>query len=103
MVRRLGEQRIPLAEIRTMLAPLSLDDVRTLLAEEEQRSQMLQQAAKSPSPRAYIASLLEQAQSQSPVRLSSVPDGGYQKLSSSLVAKVLAISTSFPRYDVAAY
>ena len=92
MVRRLVDQRIPLAEIRTMLSPLSLDEVRALLAEEEQRSQMLQQAARSPSPRAYIASLLEQAQSQTSKRVTTSPAGGYGKLSSPPPAKSTIVS-----------
>src|ERR1700749_2322863 len=35
LVRRLSDRRVPLVEIRAILAPLSLDEVRTLLGEEQ--------------------------------------------------------------------
>jgi hypothetical protein len=48
--------------MRAMLAPLSTEDTRTLLAEEERHSITLQQAAQAPSPKEYIAALLSRAQ-----------------------------------------
>ena len=37
LIRRLSEQRVPLAEIRARVAPLALEEVRALLGEEERR------------------------------------------------------------------
>ena len=65
MIRRLADRRVPLVEIRDMLSSLSPDQMRSLLAEEEQYSQRRQQAIQTQSPRAYIASLLEEARGQS--------------------------------------
>lgn len=61
LIRRLVDQRVPLATIKTRLAGLSLVEIRALLEEEEQRSTTLAQAAQAPSPRDYIAALLRTA------------------------------------------
>lgn len=66
LIRRLAEQRVPLAEMRTLIVPLALDEVRALLAEEEHQAAQL--AAQAPSPRDYVSGLLKRAQAarQSP-------------------------------------
>lgn len=61
LIRLLVRQRLPLAEIRDMLARLSDAEVAALLAQEEQRAETLEQSAQSPSPQEYIATLLENA------------------------------------------
>ncbi len=63
LIRLLSQQRMPLAEMRARLTELSLSEVRTLLAEEEQRVEALQRAAQQPPPKEYIAMLLRNAQS----------------------------------------
>ena len=62
LVRRLAERRVPLAEMRAMLEPLSAEETRALLEDEEAHTATLWQAAQSPSPREYIAALLSRAQ-----------------------------------------
>lgn len=62
LIRRLVEQRVPLAEIRARLAGLSLGDLEALLAEEERRARGLQQVAEDASPKEYISALLRRAQ-----------------------------------------
>lgn len=63
LIRRLTERRTPLAEIREMLARMSLDEIRALLAEEATLSE--QRASREVSPRAYISALLDQARATS--------------------------------------
>ena len=62
LIRRLAERRMPLAEMREMLARVSPEDAQALLAEEEERATQREQAALAPSPKEYLASLLQQAQ-----------------------------------------
>jgi DNA-binding transcriptional MerR regulator len=67
LIRRLTERRAPLAEIRAVMARVTGDEVRALLAEEDARAQTLERATQAVSPRAYIAALLDQARApQSP-------------------------------------
>ncbi|HOG46179.1 MAG TPA: MerR family transcriptional regulator [Anaerolineae bacterium] len=61
LVRLLAEQRVPLAEIRARLVPLSLGEVRALLAGEGRLAEERKRAAGQPSPRAYVEALLQQA------------------------------------------
>ncbi|HLW00690.1 MAG TPA: MerR family transcriptional regulator [Ktedonobacterales bacterium] len=61
LIRRLAEQRVPLAEMREMLARLSPGDEQALLNEEEERAMQREQAAQSTSPKDYLATLLHQA------------------------------------------
>ncbi len=61
LIRRLAEQRVPLAEMREMLARLSPEDEQALASEEEERAMQREQAAQSPSPKDYLATLLHQA------------------------------------------
>jgi DNA-binding transcriptional MerR regulator len=62
LIRRLAEQRLPLSEIGARLAGLGPDEIRSLLAEEERRSDALAQAEQTASPREYISALLSRAQ-----------------------------------------
>jgi DNA-binding transcriptional MerR regulator len=67
LIRRLTERRAPLAEIRAVMARVTGDEVRALLAEEDARAQTLERATQAVSPKAYIAALLDQARApQSP-------------------------------------
>jgi DNA-binding transcriptional MerR regulator len=66
LIRRLAEQRMPLAEIRDRLRSLSVPDVAALLAEEERHTARLRRAAERPSPRDYVSALLVRARSSSP-------------------------------------
>jgi DNA-binding transcriptional MerR regulator len=61
LVRRLVEQHVPLAEVRARLAGLAVDDVRSILTEEDRRSERRRAAEGDTSPRAYVAELLTQA------------------------------------------
>ncbi|HVU68680.1 MAG TPA: MerR family transcriptional regulator [Ktedonobacteraceae bacterium] len=62
LIRLLSNQHRPLAEIHQLLNRLSLAEVKTLLAEEEQRARELEPAGQPPQPREYIAALLRNAQ-----------------------------------------
>lgn len=83
LIRLLSLQHRPLAEIHQLLNRLSLDEIRTLLAEEEQRARALEPEGQAQKPQAYIATLLKNAQatrlaatSQSaPAALPSAPPG----------------------------
>jgi DNA-binding transcriptional MerR regulator len=72
LIRRLAEQRVPLAEMRELVAPLALDEVRALLAEEERRAAELKRAESAPSPKAYVSGLLKRAQENRLARQSSI-------------------------------
>jgi DNA-binding transcriptional MerR regulator len=61
LVRRLSEQRLPLAEIRDRLAGLSLAEVGALLEEEDRNEAERQQAEQGGSPKEYLSALLKQA------------------------------------------
>ena len=73
LIRRLSEQRVPLAEMRDMLSRLSLDEIRALLAKEDQQAAVLERAAQTASPKEYIAALLNQGRQTSQVKESSSP------------------------------
>ncbi|HTK07519.1 MAG TPA: MerR family transcriptional regulator [Ktedonobacteraceae bacterium] len=73
LVRRLSDRRVALAEIRAILTPLSLDEVRTLLEEEEQRVAEQERAAQAPSPKEYVSSLLKGAAHQLAERRAEYP------------------------------
>jgi len=62
LIRRLSEQRMPLAEMQTLLSHLSLAEVRTLLEEEEQRAGELKQVEQHTQAKEYIEKLLKNAQ-----------------------------------------
>ena len=61
LIRRLTERREPLAGIREMMARITVEEVRALLAEEDTRAQTLERAERAVSPKAYISALLDQA------------------------------------------
>jgi DNA-binding transcriptional MerR regulator len=62
LIRRLAEQRVPLAEQRELLGRLSLEEVQALLAEQEAHAAVLERSAQAPSPKEYISALLHRAQ-----------------------------------------
>lgn len=62
LIRRLSEQRVPLAEMRELLSRLSLEEEQALLNEEEERAVQRERAAQAPSPKEYLGALLQQAQ-----------------------------------------
>jgi DNA-binding transcriptional MerR regulator len=64
LIRKLVDQRVPLIEIRHKLEGLTLMELRSLVAEEDDRSSTLRLAEQSPSPREYVAALLQRARSR---------------------------------------
>jgi DNA-binding transcriptional MerR regulator len=79
LIRRLTERRAPLAEIREVMARVTPEEIRALLAEEDARAEALERAeqAQAVSPRAYIAALLDQARApRSPSQPTSTPRPG---------------------------
>jgi Ca-activated chloride channel family protein len=58
LVRRLVEQRMPLAEIKTWVTGLPLRDVAELLEDEDRRSA---QRSEKVTPKAYVSGLLDRA------------------------------------------
>jgi DNA-binding transcriptional MerR regulator len=62
LIRRLVEERVPLAEIRERLQGLTVKDVRGLLASEERRSARLERVKQS--PKEYIGALLDRARTR---------------------------------------
>jgi DNA-binding transcriptional MerR regulator len=62
LIRRLAEQHVPLAEMRSVMGRLSLEEVQALLAEQEQQAAELERRSQAPSPKDYISALLNRAQ-----------------------------------------
>src|SRR4051794_26403139 len=60
LVRKLSERRVPLAEQRVQQLPVA--EVRELLHEEQQLEMQRRHAQAAPSPKAYVAALLREAQ-----------------------------------------
>lgn len=71
LIRRLSEQHLPLAEMQALLAHLSLDEIRALVAEKQQAAARAQ-ATQEITPKAYIEKLLKQAQRNVPSHESPV-------------------------------
>jgi DNA-binding transcriptional MerR regulator len=72
LIRRLSEQRVPLAEIRRRLDRLSLPEIRALLAVEMQHSAELELAERAPSAKEYVSALLRRSrQARQPSTSSS--------------------------------
>lgn len=61
LIRRLSEQRVPLAGIQRQIAVLSTADIEALLSEEEKADAELQVAEDQASPREYVSALLGRA------------------------------------------
>ena len=61
LIRQLSERHVPLSKIQDLLQGLSLDEVKALLAEEEDRSVLLTEAERRKSPRDYVTALLDDA------------------------------------------
>ena len=66
LIRRLAARRVPLGEIRDLLARLPADEARAVLREEARRAETLETHAAAPSPKEYIAALLAHAGSATP-------------------------------------
>jgi DNA-binding transcriptional MerR regulator len=73
LIRRLSEQRVPLAEMRDLLSRLSLEEEQALLDEEDKRAMQRERAAQAPSPKEYLGTLLQQAQAARQPAASSPP------------------------------
>jgi DNA-binding transcriptional MerR regulator len=72
LIRLLSRQYVPLGEMRNRLIPLSIDEIRALLAEEEVHVTQLEQAAPSP-PESYVATLLRKARAEQQGVSSQMP------------------------------
>lgn len=59
LIRRLAARRVPLGEIRDLLARLPADEARAVLRQEARQAEALEAHAAAPSPKDYIAALLE--------------------------------------------
>jgi DNA-binding transcriptional MerR regulator len=70
LIRRLTDQRVPLAEIRERLATLSLAEISAILRTEERLSAELRRAEQAPSAKAYVSALLNRSRH---ARLPSAP------------------------------
>lgn len=73
LIRALTEQRLPLAEVRALMAPMTLDEVRLALADAERRRSLLDGAVREQSPRDYVAHLLSRARGRQPSEPVSRP------------------------------
>lgn len=94
LIRRLSEQRMSLAEMQGLLPRLSLDEVRELLAEEDERAQELARSArKGTTPGEYLDTLLKNAQAarriSDPQPQGGLPEPARQKSLPSPVADIL--------------
>src|SRR3989442_976476 len=63
VITQLTDRHVPLAEIKERLDGLTTEELRRLVEEERRRTESLKRAGNEPSPRSYIAALLEQARS----------------------------------------
>jgi DNA-binding transcriptional MerR regulator len=61
LIRLLSGQHVPLVEMRDWLLRLSLNEIRALLVEEEERTALYEQAKEASSPQEYMARLLRNA------------------------------------------
>ncbi len=61
LIRRLVERRVPLAELRERIVPLTPGEVMTLLREEDQLADELRLAEQAASPKEYVSGLLKRA------------------------------------------
>lgn len=73
LIRRLVARRVPLGEIRDLLARLPADEARAVLREEARRAEELESSAAAPSPKEYISALLTQAGSAQHSPASTAP------------------------------
>lgn len=108
LVRLLAEQRVPLAEIGSRLAPLSLSEVRALLVDEGHWAAEREQAARQPSPKEYVSALLRQARAAPPAlaagelrakRLLREPSGPAELLCDAPARYLVASSSPQPQAE----
>jgi DNA-binding transcriptional MerR regulator len=91
LIRLLSNQRRPLVEIHQLLHRLSLPEICTLLADEEQRAKELAPAGQQP-PQEYIATLLKNAQAS---RQQIFPTLGTPQPSPSATSRVYERSRTY--------
>jgi len=84
LIRLLSRQYVPLVEMRNRLIPLSFDEIRALLAEEEEHVTRLEQTAPLPAE-GYVATLLRKARAEQQGLPSHMPG---QSASKKVVAPV---------------
>ena len=72
VITHLTRRHVPLAEIKERLDGLTTEELRRLVEEERRQTEDLKRAKREPSPRSYIAALLEQARS-APVDAADAP------------------------------
>jgi DNA-binding transcriptional MerR regulator len=94
LIRRLSERRMPLADMQALLPRLSMDEVRSLLMEEEKRTQELEQSTQDRSAKSYIEKLLENAQAERPV--PSEPGGSWYVPSPPALPRVREVPPTMP-------
>lgn len=73
LIRTLLERHLPLAQIKALLAGLSLEEARALLREEQAGEAALRQAAQAPSPKRYVSELLKQTRAEFDVAYGTPP------------------------------
>ena len=104
LVRRLSDQRVPLSQIKTQMDGLTLGEIESLLRGQEEQQARLVQAAQESSPRAYVAALLDRAQSlkEAPSSQPSSPSSPSRKHSfPSAQAPVPPASEVWQRWELA--
>src|SRR5437016_2860862 len=76
VITQLTDRHVPLAEIKERLDGLTTEELRRLVEEERRQTEALKRARSEPSPRSYIAALLEQARSTpaAPREVSDAPE-----------------------------
>lgn len=71
LIRQLSEQHVPLAEMQAIVVNLSLDEIRALVAEKRE-AEKRERASQEISPKAYVETLLKQAQQRAPTHAAPV-------------------------------
>jgi DNA-binding transcriptional MerR regulator len=99
LIRRLVEQRRPLAEIRGQLSALTREELRGLAAEEERRAWQLGSPEQPLTPRQYIAALLERERDGAERARQSVER---PEPRSSSTAKAVRRAEEWERWELAA-
>jgi DNA-binding transcriptional MerR regulator len=96
LIRQLSEQHLPLAEMQTLLAGLSLDEIRALLAEKRQDNEQAR-IGQASTPKKYVETLLKKAQQNvSPYELPAA-----SKHVSESAQPYATTSTTWQRWELA--
>jgi DNA-binding transcriptional MerR regulator len=100
LIRLLSRQYVPLVEMRNRLIPLSIGEIRALLAEEEEHVARLEQAA-PPPPEGYVATLLRKARAEQQGLPSHMPgQSGSKKVSEAAPASPTGHPTPVPESEL---